>query len=178
MDRLSLDRTSLLGHSHGGRVSIALAAEHPDHVDHLILVNSAGIRPPRTHGLRLRGLVARGGRKVLAHPLAGSAGRRALSHLYASLGMTDYANAGPLRATFVRIVNEDLVDLLPRIQAQTLIIWGARDTETPLWMGDRMARTIPKARMVVLEEAGHYSFLDEPGRFEHHVLGFLAGDSP
>ena len=44
----------------------------------------------------------------------------------------DYLNAGPLRATFVAIVNEDLRPLLPAIKCPTLLVWGDQDEETPL----------------------------------------------
>jgi pimeloyl-ACP methyl ester carboxylesterase len=176
MARLGIERAHLLGHSHGGRVGIALAAQAPEAVDRLVLVDSAGIRPPRTLALRTRGLVARTGRRLLAHPLAGEPGRRALVALYRRLGMTDYANAGPLRATFVRIVNEDLSGLLPSITVPTLVIWGGRDRETPLWMGEQMARAIPNARLCLLPQAGHFSYLDDPRTFEQHVLGFLQRD--
>jgi len=177
LGRLDVEHAHLLGHSHGGRVAIALAAQYPKLVDKLVLVDSAGIRPPRTLRLRLRGATARAGRRLLSHRLAGAPGRRALHALYNRLGMSDYANAGPLRSTFVRIVNEDLSRRLPAIAAPTLVIWGSRDAETPLWMGERMAQSIPNARIVILENAGHYCFLDSPRSFEASVLGFLA-DKP
>jgi pimeloyl-ACP methyl ester carboxylesterase len=175
--RLAVERTHLLGHSHGGRVGIALAQRYPALVDKLILVDSAGIRPPRTLRLRLRSLTARTARRLLAHPLAGERGRRSLRALYRRLGMGDYANAGPLRATFVRIVNEDLSERLAGIGTPTLVVWGRRDAETPLWMGERMASSIPGAKLVVLEGAGHFCFLDSPRPFEQSVLDFLA-DAP
>ena len=178
MQRLEIGRAHLLGHSHGGRISIALAAGCPQTVERLVLVDSAGIRPPRTLSLRARGLLARTARRVLTHRLAGEPGRRTLAALYQRLGMSDYANAGALRATFVRLVNEDLSGLLPSICAPTLVVWGEDDRETPLWMGRRMANEIPGAELVVLPHAGHYSYLDQPRAFEQRVLAFLNGDNP
>jgi pimeloyl-ACP methyl ester carboxylesterase len=174
LERVGWQRAHLLGHSHGGRVSIAVAAQTPDVVDRLILVDSAGIRPPRTRALRLRGLVARNARRVLSHRLAGARGARYLDALYRQLGMSDYASAGPLRATFVRIVNEDLTQLLPRIAAPTLVVWGADDNETPLWMGRQMAIDIPNATLMVLANAGHFSYIDARGEFEQQALNFLS----
>ena len=174
MTRLGLERTHLIGHSFGGRVSIVIAAGHADRVDRLVLVNSAGIRPPRTLGLRARGFVARNGRRLLSQPIAGRAGRRALEALYGRLGMSDYRDAGPLRPSFVKVVNEDLSDLVPRIQAPTLIVWGGRDKETPVWMGRQMAQQIPGAQLVVFERAGHFAYLDEREAFDHEVTRFLA----
>src|SRR5579875_3784434 len=48
LDTLGLARVSIVGHSHGGRIAIQLAAHHPERVDKLVLVDAAGIRAPRT----------------------------------------------------------------------------------------------------------------------------------
>ena len=173
MKRLSIERADILGHSHGGRVSIALAAHRPQLLHRMVLVDSAGIRAPRTLSLRLRGLTARTARRVLSNRLAGEPGRRALQSLYARMGMSDYANAGPLRATLVRIVNEDLTGLLSSIAAPTLVVWGADDRETPPWMGEQIASGIADSRLVVLPDAGHYAYIDRPEPFLTHVLEFL-----
>jgi pimeloyl-ACP methyl ester carboxylesterase len=175
MQRLDIGRAHVLGHSHGGRVALALAAQAPEAVDRLVLVDAAGIRPPRTLSLRARGVLARSARQVLGHPIAGAPGRRALTALYHRLGMGDYASAGPLRTTFVRVVNEDLSTLLPSIAAPTLVVWGEQDRDTPLWMGRQMAEQIPNVELVVLSPAGHWSYLDQPQAFQRHVLAFLSG---
>ena len=177
MARFGIERADFVGHSRGGAVSIALAATAPELVGRLVLAGSAGIRAPRTLRLRLRGLTARTGRRVLGHPLAGRPGQRALSALYERLGMDEYRDAGPMRAIFVKLVNEDLSPLLAAIQAPSLLIWGAQDRETPLWMGEQMARAIPQSELIVLERAGHFAFLDEPAAFERAVTRFLAASA-
>ena len=173
--RFGIERADFVGHSRGGAISIVLAAKTPQLVNRLVLAGSAGIRPPRTLRLRLRGLTARSGRRILGHRLAGSAGARLLAALYDRLGMADYRDAGPMRAIFVRLVNQDLSPLLPAIQAPTLLIWGAHDQETPLWMGRQMARAIPRSELITLEGAGHFCFLDEPRAFDQAMTRFLAG---
>ena len=47
MDRVNISVASLVGHSFGGRIALALAAKWPDRVKSLVLVASAGIRPRR-----------------------------------------------------------------------------------------------------------------------------------
>lgn len=175
MQRLEIEHADLLGHSRGGAIGIVLAAQSPNLIDRLVLVGSAGLRAPRTLALRLRGQTARNARRLLDRPLTGRAGRRVLNWLYGQLGMSDYRDAGPLRATFVKMVNQDLRLLLPQIQAPVLLLWGARDQETPLWMGRQMAAAIPKAELVVFEQAGHFVFLEEREAFNHTLLGFLSG---
>ena len=60
----------------------------------------------------------------------------------------------------VLAINEDLTNLLPKIKQEVLLIWGDKDTATPLSDAKLMEKSIPHNGLVVLEGAGHYSFLD------------------
>jgi pimeloyl-ACP methyl ester carboxylesterase len=172
MDALGLEQPSVIGHSNGGRIAIHLAAHHPERIDKLILVDAAGIRPKRgiTYYRRVyTAKAAKHGARFLGAP-----GRRLQQRVFARSASSDYANAGPLRPTFVKLVNEDLTPLLPRIQASTLLIWGETDTAAPVSDGKAMERLIPDAGLVVFEGAGHFSYLDQPQRFTRVALHFLA----
>ena len=57
---------------------------------------------------------------------------------------------------------------------QPLQLWGARDSYAPLSGAHRFAALLPDTRLVVLEEAGHFAFEDEPRRAADEVAGFLA----
>ncbi len=173
LDRLGVKTTAVLGHSFGGRVAIALAARHPARVARLILVASAGIRPPRTAANRLR-VTATTVLKAGAHlPLIGGVIGRYLDRWRERVGSRDYRQAGALRPTFVRVVNEDLAPLLPQIAAPTLLLWGDQDREVGRPAVDLMAARIPGARLVVLPGAGHFPFQDAPDAFQREVTGFL-----
>ncbi|MCS6801489.1 MAG: alpha/beta fold hydrolase [Chloroflexota bacterium] len=174
LDTLGLERASVLGHSFGGRIAIMLAAAYPERVAKLVLVDSAGLVPRRTLGYRLKVRAARLGRRALAAPPLARLRPQLERRFYQLLGASDYAQAGPLRPTFVRVVNQDLRPLLPRIQAPTLIIWGEKDDATPLADGKTMAREIPNARLIVYPYAGHFSYLDAPEQFVADVRAFLA----
>jgi pimeloyl-ACP methyl ester carboxylesterase len=78
-----------------------------------------------------------------------------------------------MRGTLVRIVNEDLQPLLPTLNLPVLLIWGEKDTDAPLEDGRLMERLIPDAGLVVFEGAGHYAYLEQPGRFCRIVEVFL-----
>jgi pimeloyl-ACP methyl ester carboxylesterase len=71
------------------------------------------------------------------------------------------------------VIAADLRDRLPKIRASTLLVWGERDDDTPLWMAHRMEELIPDAGLVVLEDAGHYSYADAPGQFGAVAHRFL-----
>jgi pimeloyl-ACP methyl ester carboxylesterase len=172
MDELGLDATVVIAHSFGGRVAIRLAVDFPERVTKLVLVNSAGIRPARTAKYHRRVALAKLG-KVIAR-FGGRPGARLRARIVRRTASPDYLNAGALRGTFVRVVNEDLSDYLPRVAVPTLLIWGDRDQETPLKDGQLMEKLIPDAGLVVFEHAGHYSYVDAApafGRVVRHFVG-------
>lgn len=166
---------TLVGHSHGGRVSIALAAREPDLVSKLVLVDSAGIVPRRGPRYYLRVYSVKSARKILSLPGLRSLRDPLLDRLYRVIGSSDYnAAANPImRATLVKVVNQDLRHLLPRIKAPTLLIWGNQDKDTPLADGQLMERLIPDAGLVIFEGAGHFAYLDRLDQFCRVVAHFV-----
>ena len=165
----------LVGHSHGGRTAIALAAREPKLTRKLVLVDSAGLVPPRTAGYYLRVYGFKALRRVVTLPLLKLWEGRILAWAYRALGSGDYQAAGdPVRrATLVKVVNEDLRQLLPLIQAPTLLVWGSEDKDMPLADGKLMEGLIPDAGLVVFEGAGHFSYLDDLDRFCRIVIHFV-----
>ena len=172
LDELGVERAHLVGHSHGGRVSIALASDEPERVGRLLLVDSAGLRPKRGWRYRRRVAVAKLGR--LAAAVGGQPGRRLQERIRARVASRDYLEASEaMRGTFRAVIAANLTDRLPRVRASTLLVWGDQDDDTPLWMGKRMEELIPDAGLVVLEGAGHYSYADSPGQFRAVARRFL-----
>ena len=172
LDHLGVSRAHLVGHSHGGRVSIALAAAHPDRVGRLLLVDAAGLRPKRGWRYRRRVAAAKLGRVAAA--VGGPPGRRLQERMRARVASRDYLEASEaMRGTFRALIAEDLSDRLRRVDAPTLLVWGDQDEDTPLWMAHRMEELIPDAGLVVLEGAGHYSYADSPGQFRAVARRFL-----
>ena len=78
-----------------------------------------------------------------------------------------------MRKTFVKVISLDLTDQLDKIQAPTLLYWGAQDTETPLWMGQQMEKEIPDAGLVIFENDDHFAYLRQWPRFVRVVQAFL-----
>ena len=65
-----------------------------------------------------------------------------------------------MRETFVKVVNEDLRPYAKRVKPSTLLFWGDKDEDTPLWQGRELENLIPDAGLVVYAGAGHYSYLE------------------
>jgi pimeloyl-ACP methyl ester carboxylesterase len=170
LTHVGVGRAHFVGHSFGAKTALYLAAVHPALVDKLVLVASPGIRTPASATARAKRLASRGAR---AAGKLGSPGRKVRDAVYARIGSRDYRDAGPLRPVLVTVVNEDLAPLLPRIQASTLLVWGAGDDAVPVSHAHTMERLIPDAGLVLFEEAGHFAYLDEPRRFCRVVRHFL-----
>ena len=168
---LKIKKAHLIGHSYGGRISIVMAADEPEKVDKLILVDSAGIIPPRTAKYYIQISLAKIGR-LMRH--CGTLGHKLADGIAQRVGSKDYREAGPMRATMVKSVNQNLRPLLPKIQASTLLIWGENDTDTPISFGEIMKEEIPDAGLVILKDAGHFSYLGQLPQFCEIVGNFLA----
>ena len=63
--------------------------------------------------------------------------------------------------------------ILKNIKSPTLLIWGDKDTATPLYMGKIMEKEIADSGLVVLKNTGHYSYLDDYNQFSIILKAFL-----
>lgn len=169
-------KITFLGHSFGGRVIIKLNSrtDLPFEIDRVILVDSAGIIPPKTNKKSFRTRYYKAGKAILSTKLAQKIAPDALENFRKKMGSADYAAASPLmRQVLVKVVNEDLEPLLPNIKCPTLLVWGVNDTATPLSDGEKMEKLIPDAGLVKLENAGHYSFLEQQFTFNRVMCSFM-----
>lgn len=173
IDCLGLKKVSLIGHSFGGRISILLSSRC-ENVEKVLLVDSAGIKPKRSFNYY---------RKVYTFKLLKNAamllfddkkGGEIVEKMRGKKGSADYRNSSPrMRAIMSKCVNEDLKNVMPRIKAPTLLVWGADDTATPLSDAETMNKLIPDSGLVSFPGCGHYSFLDNPFGFRAAVSSFF-----
>lgn len=173
MDCTAIPCADILGHSFGGRIALALAAQSPRRVRCLVLVASAGIRPRRGLAYALKVAAGKLGKRIFSFPVWGRLGERIISAVSQRAGSRDYRDARRMRATLVKVVNEDLRGILSSIRVPTLIIWGDRDQEVPRSSMEIMAQGIQGSRLEVVEGAGHFPFVDRPDFFCKLARGFL-----
>lgn len=122
----------LLGHSHGGRIALTLAARGSLPIAHLYLCAGAGISRPAGLRRMLGTSLAAAGNAVLSVPPLPSLKPLAKKLLYKALRVHDYERASPImRETMARVVAEDLRPLLPSVHIPTDIFWGTDDRQTP-----------------------------------------------
>lgn len=169
---LDIQNPALIGHSYGGRVAIVIGSRSP--VDKIVLVDAAGIKPKRSFKYYWKVYTFKTMKKILPVLVGNKKAQRIIERKRAKSGSADYRQASPvMRMVMSRSVNQDLKHLLPKISAPTLLIWGEKDTATPLSDGQAMERLIPDAGLVKFPDAGHYSFLDNPAGFRAVVRSFL-----
>lgn len=69
----------------------------------------------------------------------------------------------------------NLLPLLKRIGSPTLVLHRGYDF-IPIDIAARIAQAIPEARLVVLEECGHFSYLECPDQVQKEIVDFLANN--
>jgi len=63
---------------------------------------------------------------------------------------------------------------LAQLRPTTLFIWGDKDTFGPPALGAEMADRAPNARCLVVHDAGHLPFWDQPEQCARVMREFLA----
>jgi pimeloyl-ACP methyl ester carboxylesterase len=63
---------------------------------------------------------------------------------------------------------------LARLDIPVLLIWGERDTVFPLdEYGKPLKETLPRAKLVIVKQAGHGAYLERPDEFNKFLLDFI-----
>ena len=169
---------SVIAHSFGGRVTIELASADAAMFERIILTGAAGIRKPadgkatkKTSTYKKLKSLVEAARKCRIFGKLPDKWQEALIQKY---GSKDYAALSPeMRKTIVKVVNYDQAEKLASIRNSTLLVWGDKDTETPLWMGQQMEKEISDSAMIVLNGGTHFAYLEHGARFNAIARSFL-----
>jgi len=169
IEKMGITKLSLLGHSFVGRVIIKLCSREnlKFEIDKIVLVDSAGIKhtPKKTIKQRIY---------KITFPVIKKISPSLLNKIKTKVGSRDYRNATPMmRDILVKVVNEDLTELIPNIQSPTLLIWGENDTATPYSDAEYIKDHVRDAGIVKIENAGHFSFLENPYLVNKVLESFL-----
>jgi pimeloyl-ACP methyl ester carboxylesterase len=162
MKEMGLGKADFIGHSFGGRICIKLAAQHSELINRLILMGSAGVRQSKPGFYRKLVLFSVRVGKQIAKIFSPRVMNKLRWKFYKSLGSTDYLTSGKLKGTYSLVISEDLEKYLNLISSSTLLIWGENDVDTPVQDGKLMGKLIKGAKLVIIKNAGHYSFQDNP----------------
>ncbi len=174
MKAVNLENPIMIGHSHGGRVTLKMAAEKQVNPPKIVLLDSAGLIPKKSIKQKMRAKSFKTIKRVLTLPVIKNYSGDLLDKARKHYGSADY-NAAPevLRKTLVSLVNTDLRDIIHNISCPTLLIWGDNDTATPLSDAKIIESLIPDAGLCVLEGTGHYSFCEKPYQAHKILQSFI-----
>ena len=187
VDTLELERFALIGISQGCAVSIAYAARHPERVSHLILHGGYAEgrlqRPSPEEHERARTI------RSLMKECWGTKQEgfsKAFSALYIPDGTPEQLqwwvdlqriSATPENASRILDANNEInvVELLPRITAPTLVMHSKTEAVTPFEQARLIAASIRNARFVPIDSANHLVMPEEPAFavFMDEILAFL-----
>ncbi len=147
-----------VGHSFGVRVSLQMAAHHPELVSAIVGIAGAGLQRKRSLGFRLRARFIRlwGKATRMIDGLFGTGLRQKFENRF---GSADYRNAGELRTTLVKTVTEDLSAVSAKASCPACLIYGENDTETPPEFGERYQKIMKNAEFHVLPGYDHWDIL-------------------
>ncbi len=171
-----ISKVTLLGHSVGGRVIIKMLSykDMPIEVTRVVLVDSAGIKPVASGKVTMKSRVYKVLRVIFGNKVVKTLFPSGINYIKTKFGSEDYRNATPMmRDTLVKIVNEDLTPILECNDKDTLLIWGKNDTSTPVADGKIMESKMKKSALVVIENAGHFPFLDQQYLFNKILASYF-----
>lgn len=199
---LGLDSIAVLGHSWGGVVAMHYALAHPERVSHLVLMNcgpashadlqlmrAERLRRRAAHEARLTAIMpayARGDPEAVTDYYRidfGTTFRRLEDlerlnlHWSRESIRTGRAIESQLMQGLVWTEGYTLLPELPAIRAATLVIHGEHDF-IALEGSRRIADAIPGARLAVLPDSGHFSYVDAPDQVRHALDRFFAAGAP
>jgi class 3 adenylate cyclase len=189
MDAAGSERATLIAHGHGVQMALMSAATHPDRVKSLVLMNGfarfsraddypAGM-PPQAAGLLLKEIERTWGTGAMAGPLGPSvASRPGIQDWYGRVERFA-ATPGTAIAKMRAILDLDVREVLPLVNAPTLVIQSRGDTFVRAAHGRYLAQHLPNARLLERDSADHWPLPESDllGAIEEFVTGARLHDA-
>jgi len=186
LEKLGIKQAILAGNSLGGAVAWKTAADYPDRVSKLILVDSAGypyepesipigfrlaqIRAlaPLLQRLLPRSLIESSVRNVYADP---SKVTPELVDRYYELTLRE-GNRKALGDRF-KAGNERFSSQIKQVKQPALVLWGAQDRLIPVAQAQLFAKDIAGSQLQVFDGLGHVPHEEDPARTVAAARAFL-----
>lgn len=183
-----LGRAAVLGHAMGGAVALTLAAEHPELVQRLVLVDALCYPFPLTPGLRLPLVPVLGGfvfKQLFGRSLFRAFFRETVHGPFADVPLErvdrhyDAFNTPAARESAHAVLRAVLdtravIARVARLTTPTLVVWGRSDPLFPVASAHRLVREIAGAKLEILD-AGHSPHEERPEELAALVTHFLEG---
>ena len=180
LGQVGADRAVVMGHSFGAVCALAMAQSHPEMVAGLILVDATlgdRTQPAAVKDAHLRARID----AVTTLSIEEMARRRTPEVLseFASPAvhdetrrvMSQVRRRGYIAAAQA-IHDADALPAARSWKGPTLLVWGERDTVTPLAYAERLRAAMPQAELAVLPRASHMVYLEQEALFDDTVARF------
>jgi pimeloyl-ACP methyl ester carboxylesterase len=174
IEERSLGRLTLVGHSLGGGVTLLtaleLAGREPGRLERLVIVAGAAYDQrmppfvrladyPRLSGALFRAMGARRVVRMVLEQIVHDPARIDQQTVQGYAMQLDSADAVRCLIASARQIRPRGLDAIiaryPTLDIPTLLLWGRGDPVVPLSVGQRLAKDLPRARLVVLDRCGH-----------------------
>ena len=181
IETLGIARAMVCGLSWGGMLAQELTRLDPARVERLILADTyagwKGSLPPAAVEKRLERCyrdAARPKDEVVVEWVPVEFFANASEELTAEMEgvFADFHPRG-FRLMARALAETDTTDLLPLIDAPTLLIWGEGDQRSTLEVAEQFHKAIPGSQLEVLRDAGHVSNMERPAQFNEALRRFL-----
>jgi len=187
LNTLGITQAHLVMHDLGGGAGLAWAAANPDAFASCVLIDTGVLIGFRWHPLarfiRTPGL---GELLVLAtnRPAYRAVMRyynpqpRKLPEWFLDRLWADY-DRGTRRAVMKMYRSapptgfERLEPVFFELDRPALVVWGRHDPACPVEQAELQLRSFPSAQVVVLEDSGHWPFIDDPDGTAEPIISFL-----
>lgn len=182
LDKLGIDRATIVGHSMGGYVALAFAERHADRTEGVVLLHStpyADSDEKRRNRQREILLIRSGKKELLAHtaPEAGFAVenrnrfRTEIEDLQQTIYLTE--DAGIIALLNGMIERKAQSEMLHNLGRPILFILGRKDGYITPEVAEKMVAEHPEAKVVWLEKSGHMGFVEEATACASALLDFV-----
>jgi len=156
---LNLEKFYLLGHSFGGAVAVKCALAFPEKIDRLFLVGAACFRRKALRR-KLFYIIAKVF-KIFSFLPCHSFFRKGCYKFIVRKSDYPYAE-GVMKDIYLRIIKEDLSDILPQVQVPTTIIWGEKDKIKRIKEAHSINEKIKNSKLEILPKVGHNPHSETP----------------
>lgn len=166
-------KVHVLGNSLGGHIALLYALDYPDNISSVILTGSSGLFENSLGStFPKRGdyeFIKKKTEAIFYNPLVAS--KELVDEVFDIVN--DRNKAIRIIATAKSAVRHNLADKLHQIKAPTLLIWGAQDPVTPLFVGEKFHELIEHSQLEIIENCGHAPMMELPEKFNGVLEQFL-----
>ena|SRR5579884_112513 len=167
------ERPSLVGLGFGGWIAAEMAALAPRDFHRLVLVGAMGVKPPEGD-IFDQAIVS-----YIDYARAGFHDQSAFARVYGDVSTDQLVEWDLCREMSFRVAwkpymyNPTLPRLLGGVRAPAMVVWGDDDKIVPRSAADAYARALPRARLEIVRDSGHFVDMEQPQALARLVTGFI-----